>query len=203
MSNPPTKPVDISSPRQTPDEFLSTSVTGRPGSMPRPSFGTPSSRPVRQGTPSTPPIANIPLRMQDALSSPGKGLPGSLGAPSTLSRTPHSGGSSTPPLGDNPARPLMDDVTEEEMARVLRRHLVPRRVPEGNANAEAQAPSGHAGSSGGGSRRASGSGSYFSQHPPQADLRQQQEDELFPIQYDTHGADITYVLSISFLTFCG
>ena len=191
MANPPSKPMNINSPRETPDEFLSASAaSGRPGSMPGPGFGTPSSRPARQGTPSTPPIANIPLRGAE-----GGGLPASFSARSARPHTPHSGGSTTPPLGDNPNRPFLDDVTEEEMARVLRRHLVPRRAPEVNVDAGASDPAVEEMPSG--SRRASGSGSQASVPNPQVTSGNQEEDEPFPIPYDAPGGDITWALSFS------
>lgn len=180
MAKSPSKPMNIGSPRQTPDEFFSASVSGRQGSMPGPGFSTPSSRPARQGTPSTPPIANIPLRNTDGSPATG-GLPASF---STRLRTPHSDGSTTPALGDSPSRALLDDVTEEEMARVLRRHLVPRRAPEVGADIGPEETYD-------GSRRGSGSGSQTSIPSAQETSGDQVEQEPFPIPYDAPGGDIT------------
>ena len=74
----------------------------------------------------------------------------------------------------------LDDVTDEEMARVLRRHLVPRRVGDGD-----ETPMGGISRS----RRTSDSGPAAS--TPQR--HQQETNETFPIPYDAPGGDITYV----------
>ena len=181
MSASPSRPVKIANNnilRQADDDFAS----GSPG--PGFGFGTPGRSGVqRQGTPSTPTIANIPPRIAfDGSPRNVGGFPGSFGA---QSRTPQTGGSSTPtgvPLGESPlqGRVALDDVTDEEMARVLRRHLVPRRVGDGD-----ETPTGGISRS----RRTSDSGPAAS--TPQR--HQQEASETFPIPYDAPGGDITYV----------
>lgn len=199
----PSKPVNISSPRRAPDEIAS-STPGTPGRF---NIGTPSSRPfARQmvGTPPTPPIANIPPR------TGGAGM--SYGSPSGLafglSRTPQTGlrsgtgGTNTPTVGvipspsGSPGRNL-DDVTDEEMARVLRRHLVPRSERLAQAQSGAQTPVVDAEEegvfvidAGTGSRRpsmhSSGAASSSRQQLPV-----REDSEPFPIPYDAPGGDIT------------
>ncbi|KAH8118946.1 hypothetical protein DFH11DRAFT_1722531 [Phellopilus nigrolimitatus] len=123
----PSKPLNISSPKHAPDDLLTAS-----GSPSQQSFGTLTGRLVCSSTPSTPPIANIPPRM--GYSSPTFAGPASLGARSFRTHTPQTGGSSTPTVvvGESPtsAHPHLEDVTDEEMARVLVRHLVLRRAPD-------------------------------------------------------------------------
>lgn len=69
------------------------------------------------------------------------------------------------------------------MARVLRRHLVPRRAVDTYADE----------GSVGGSRRPSVAGSSATQQPPVNPSQPQREDsESFPIPYDAPGGDITY-----------
>ena len=185
MSSNSSRPLDIS-PRREPDEFAPSSVQGTSGS---PAFrvGTPTTRlgVQRAGTPSTPPIANIPPRFGgDNSPAGGGGLPASFSARSLRPRTPQTNGASTPtgvPPGGSPAsgRLNLDDVTEEEMARVLRRHLVPRRGVDANVE-ETPAES---------SRR----GSISAANTPRPALQDHDEDS-FPIPFDAPGGDITYVL---------
>ncbi|KAI5118134.1 hypothetical protein M0805_001733 [Coniferiporia weirii] len=181
----PSKPLDIRSPRSVADQL---SAPGSPGHL---AVGTPTGRTARLGTPSTPPIANIPLRGGDG--SPG--LPASFGSRSFTirPRTPLTGGASTPAngTGESPAgaRMPLDDVTDEEMVRVLRRHLVPRRAVDVDDSVSVN-----------GSRRASDSlassvrngttGSNGAQ--PSPSIPQQDELEPFPIPYDAPGGDITH-----------
>ncbi|EJD06877.1 uncharacterized protein FOMMEDRAFT_138660 [Fomitiporia mediterranea MF3/22] len=181
MSTNPSRPLDISSPNRNQDDLApsSTHDHGQAGS-PAFRFGTPTARlgpPPRQGTPSTPPIANIPPRSAgDASPAPaGAGLPASFTARSWRARTPMTGGSSTPTGMGTSESPRMnlEDVTDEEMARVLRRHLVLRR----GADVNTDEGSAH-------SRRPSDSGSN--------EIQREDSLEAFPIPYDAPGGDITH-----------
>ena len=198
----PTKPLNISSPRQqTPDE-----LSGSPGRF---NYGTPSLRAPGQ-TPSTPPIANIPRYGSPS----GLGLPGSLtanvgrGQVPFRPRTPvvgsgvgSAGGGGTPVFpafvggggggggsgsgaGSGTSTPRnLEEVPSEEMARVLRRHLVSREERQrlDDENVEVR------GRSGVGSRRAS-------VHSSGGTSRVQRENsEPFPIPYNAPGGDITCV----------
>ena len=88
---------------------------------------------------------------------------------------------------------MMDDVTEEEMARVLRRHLVPRRI-----GAEMNSGNGSGEGEEGGSQKGEDSGSSEEARSKQVvsgNGQQDEDDEPFPIPYDAPGGDITYVFS--------
>lgn len=177
----PTKPLEISrSPRQDGGgDELSSSIPGTPGRF---NVGTPTGRNLRQfGTPPTPPIANIPPRA---------GAGGmSYGSPSGLALRPRTPGTGTPGSSGSPGRNL-EEVTEDEMARVLRRHLVPRssrafqptrsgeQTPLLSVDVEDDGRSSGGASS---SRRPSSS-----QHAPA-----REDSEPFPIPYDAPGADVT------------
>ncbi|KAH8117950.1 transmembrane amino acid transporter protein-domain-containing protein [Phellopilus nigrolimitatus] len=181
MSN-PSKPLNISSPRHAPDDLLTAS--GSPGQQ---SFGTPTGRLVRSGTPSTPPIANIPPRA--GASSPTFAGPASFGARSFRTHTPQTGGSSTPTAvtSESPtgAHPHPEDVTDEEMVRVLRRHLVSRRAPDvddAGPTLSADAV---------GSRRVSDSETSSARNGNGV-VPQREDSEPFPIPYDAPGGDITH-----------
>ncbi|KAL5526503.1 hypothetical protein ACEPAF_8227 [Sanghuangporus sanghuang] len=184
MSSNSSRPLDISSPRRNPDEFAPSSVQQTSGS---PAFrsGTPTARlgVPRAGTPSTPPIANIPPWFGgDGSPASGGDLPASFSARSLRPRTPQTNGSDTPtgvPPGGSPAsgRLNLDDVTDEEMARVLRRHLVPRRGADANTD-ETPAES---------SRHGSASASSTPKQIPQ-----QEDSDSFPIPFDAPGGDITH-----------
>ena len=179
----PTKPVNISrSPRQDGGDELASSFQGTPGRF---NIGTPTGRNLRQfGTPPTPPIANIPPRTAAALAA-GAGM--SYGSPSGLAFRPRTPGTGTPGSTGSPGRNL-DEVTEEEMARVLRRHLVPRSERAGQqARSGEQTPSlaVEADNDGGSSGGASSSRRPSSSQPTRED------SEPFPIQYDAPGADVT------------
>lgn len=185
----PSKPLDIRSSRPADDR------TETPGSLGRaPIVGTPTGRNGGRGTPATPTIANIPLRGSD-------GLPASSSLPRgspMLPRTPQTGGSSTP-IGESSSglRVNLDDVTEEEMARVLRRHLVPRRGVEGEADDNGVGGSSRRPSESVPSSTRNGEDGDDNKQPP---APQRQDSETFPIPYDAPGGDITCVPSQSINT---
>lgn len=182
MSN-SSKPIDIRNTRLVEEQWEASS--GSPGRALI--VGTPTGRNGGRGLPATPPIANIPPRVS------GDGILTSTSLPRAsplLSRTPQTGGSSTP-TGASPSgvRVNLEDVTEEEMARVLRRHLVPKRGADGDGDNS---------SLGEGSRRPSTSVPSSSRNGNEVDTQdagssvpQRQDSEIFPIPYDTHGGDIT------------
>ena len=115
-------------------------------------------------------------------------LPGPAGEPSSSSPRLTVGGisarrPSTPASGhlDNP----FDDLTDEDKARVLRRHLVSREERQNNRPSTPDQVPGSL------SRRGSDTGN-ISHRSSVSMLRPQREDtEPFPVPYDAPGADIT------------
>lgn len=135
----PSKPMDITSPRrENAPDLPEVPVTITPvDRTDRPASGR--STPVRgfrqYGTPPTPPIANIPPRASFNYGSP-SGL-GIVGLQQHTSPSSRRGSTSqglrprTPVLSGSPGTgspkyTVADEISEEEMARVLRRHLVSR-----------------------------------------------------------------------------
>ncbi|KAI0635584.1 transmembrane amino acid transporter protein-domain-containing protein [Trametes polyzona] len=191
----PSKPYDIPSSRQ--------SQQAHPESTP-PTFGTPisaspSPRLLRAQYAGTPPPPNIPLRAGgtptgtprqtgsssylplpagEASSSSPRLAAGELSARRPVSGTPGSG------QGDNP----LDELTDEDKARIVRRHLVSREerqnrpaTPEQPARGSFSAGS-DAGNAGNVSKRSSAS-----------HIRLEREDtNPFPVPYDAPGADVTH-----------
>jgi proton-coupled amino acid transporter len=203
----PTKPVNISSPRQQPAEEL----TGSPGRF---NYGTPSQRAQGQ-PPSTPPIANIPR-----YGSPSNlGIPGSLSANAARGlpfrpRTPaigsgagSAGGGGTPVIpafvsggrresmsgtGSGTSTPRnVEDVSSDEMARVLRRHLVSREERQGLGGDHDEDIGTERDRSGGDSRASVHSASGV----------QREDSEPFPIPYHAPGGDITCVPDLKIFQF--
>ncbi|KAJ6561909.1 transmembrane amino acid transporter protein-domain-containing protein [Mycena capillaripes] len=186
----PSKPVNIT--RRAIDP-----VDGVAGSLSTP-YGTPDIRILRAQYSGTPPPPNIPprnistpsLRPQvsdNSLLPSADGQPGSFGAigaalhPKT--QTPGNGSDSQLNLD-------LDDLPDEEKARVLRRHLVSRQEREviSTPASELDVPIG-AQPGGSGSRRSS-SGAHT---PGQGHAHVQREDtEPFPVPYHTPGADVTH-----------
>ena len=126
-----------------------------------------------------------------------------LGRPSpTTGRplTPRTGGSSTPlannSVSGSPGRNA-DEITDEEMARVLRRHLVPRSERIGQGRSGNQTPIGDLElgnvleDTGATSRRASMHSSGEASSRTQSYQPQRADSETFPIPYDAPGGDIT------------
>lgn len=194
-----TKPVKITSPRRVPSDLndLSGSAAGTPSR----SFRSP-------GTPSTPPIANIPPRVPSgagvmSYGSPsglalGLGLPSSRASPSAplRPRTPAQAGDgrssevNTGSASGSATPRNLEEVSEEEMARVLRRHLVSRSERNLGESSTPEASADPAGGEalGEGTRKASFSGRSSGAASRQA-IRE--DSEPFPIPYDAPGGDIT------------
>ncbi|KAH8100834.1 transmembrane amino acid transporter protein-domain-containing protein [Cristinia sonorae] len=171
----PTKPVNISSSRPAP----SASASGSPN-LTAPISASPSPRVLRAQFAGTPPVPNIPSRATPVGTPRGVGL--SLPPEAPTARRVSVGGISlrrpdTPGSGDN----LLDDLTDEDKARILRRHLV--AAQERNQD-ERPSTSGSPNASGQVSKRSSSS-----------HLRTQREDsEPFPVPYHAPGADVTHSL---------
>ena len=184
----PSRPFDIPSPRQA----QSATAEGTPPVFGTPSSASPSPRFLRAQYTGTPPVPNIPPRSgATPIGTPRTAqpfLPGPAGEPSSSSPRLTVGGisarrPSTPASGqlDNP----FDDLTDEDKARVLRRHLVSREELQNN---RPSTPDQVPGSS---SRRGSDTGN-ISHRSSVSMLRPQREDtEPFPVPYDAPGADIT------------
>lgn len=190
----PSQPVAIKSPRLAPAEpaeSVSASFTTP--------IGTPDFRALRAQYAGTPPPPNIPLRGTTAVqrngspaislvptseSSPLRPGPQAIGGISaTALRNSNSSGQSgtaTPPVVD------LDELPDEEKAKVLRRHLVSKEERK-NGQGEASSIAGsdlevphipEAGSS-----RRSSSGAHAGPT--------REESEPFPIPYHAPGADVT------------
>lgn len=182
----PSKPVDISSPRRERPPV--------PAAHTPPNFGTPISasptpRLLRAQYTGTPPPPNVPLRGVtptgtrrpsastanitlpnfDASSSSPRLSLGSFQVPRQTSGTP---GNATP--GDNP----LDDLTDEEKAKVLRRHLVSRAERQNRPELSEQPSGSNAGN--------------ISKRSSMSHVHVEREDtEPFPIPYHAPGADVT------------
>ncbi|KAI0368819.1 hypothetical protein BV20DRAFT_1053784 [Pilatotrama ljubarskyi] len=194
----PSKPFDIPSPRQQRQAF--------PESTP-PAFGTPisaspSPRLLRAQYTGTPPPPNIPPRAggtptgtprptgsssylplppapAEASSSSPRSVAGGIGATRPVSGTPGSG------QGDNP----LDELTDQDKARVVRKHLVSREERQNNRPATPDQPA--RGSFSAGSD--AGNGGNVSKRSSNSHLRLEREDtDPFPVPYDAPGADVTH-----------
>lgn len=169
----PSKPVDIiASPRQQHRDLLD--VPGTPG--------TP--RGVR-GTPSTPPVPNISPRFR-------RSNPDASGL--------HSDDVVSSSLGTKTATPLaisrsestkdLDKMSEEAMAKVLRRHLVSKEERQ-NQGEGVNTPASNREEDHSDSRRISASSS--------AQNLTREDTEPFPIPYDAPGGDVTCVFLLPFI----
>jgi len=174
----PSKPVSIKSPR-----FVASNVVENVSiSYPTP-IGTPDLRALRAQYVGTPP-PNIPPRGNAISSRDGSPMIGP--ADSVLPHQRSIAGISgrqtdTPASGvETPIHFDLDGLPDEEKAKVLRRHLVSK--DERHRQAE-------------GTPNAAGSDPNTPSRPPSANSKRQRrkDSELFPVPYDTHGADITYV----------
>ncbi|KAI0267692.1 transmembrane amino acid transporter protein-domain-containing protein [Gloeopeniophorella convolvens] len=192
----PSKPLNISSPR-----FSPAPAAGTPGSRRgdraspagTPFSGTPDLRNFRAQYAGTPPLPNIPPRS-------GAGTPRAAASAEPISfprdgphRVPSIGGISARRPGgvglglddSTPSTPTpeavvdLDDLPDEEKAKVLRKHLVSREERGGGSDG------GGGGGEGAGpaSRRSSAS---------QMPRVQREDTEPFPVPYHTPGADTTH-----------
>lgn len=186
--------MNIASPRRPPDEL--DDIVGTPG---RGTPGTPRGlRPT--GTPSTPPIPNIPPRgVGVSYGSPaglGLGLPASRTSPAVLRpRTPQTGGVGTPGATNNgnDGQKNLDEVTDEELARVVRRHLVSRSERQNRFDTPVGTPDPRAGNGSGESTPGFllGQSDAPSLHSSRSKVNMREDSEPFPIPYDAPGGDIT------------
>lgn len=165
----------------------------QPASYVPSAVGTPDLRALRAQYAGTPPVPNIPPRNSgtptsrpDSSSVSLAGQVNSTPRRSAVSQTvggisagfraiASPSGAETPPVVD------LDDLPDEEKAKVLARHLVPggaRKKSQGEAGSEQLAPTG------------SGSATPRSRHSS-GNLSQAQDPVVFPIPYDAPGADVT------------
>ena len=156
-----------------------------------PSFGTPDLRALRAQYAGTPPPPNIPLRASHTPVSNRIGSPAVSPAPHSDS-PPHrpapqavSGlatGSDTPPVFD------LDDLPDEEKAKILSKHLVPKDL-RSKALFEAKSATGSDLGTFNGSKPGSSRSRRSSAGGTKTPMRE--DSEPFPIPYDAPGADVT------------
>ncbi|EMD34028.1 hypothetical protein CERSUDRAFT_141455 [Gelatoporia subvermispora B] len=191
----PSKPVNITSPRRRPADL--------PGTPPSRSFtvsGSPSTRALRAQYSGTPPPPNVPLRRSQATpdatgSSPLLNLVSASGYPSTP-RPASSLSARRPSSGAHVQESAtIDDLPDEEKARVLRRHLVSREERQRNGATTptpAATPVGQRNSPGGSDSPVSEAGG-ISKRSSTSHLRMQREDtDPFAVPYGAPGADVTH-----------
>ncbi|OSC98291.1 hypothetical protein PYCCODRAFT_1471204 [Trametes coccinea BRFM310] len=192
----PSKPFDIPSPRrQTP-----ANAEGTPTNFGTPISASPSPRILRAQYTGTPPPPNIPPRGSgtpigtprptgsssylplpagEAISSSPRPSIGGISARRPASGTPGS----TP--GDNP----LNELTEEDKARIVRKHLVSREERQNNRPETPDQP--NRGSFSAGSD--AGNAGNVSHRSSASHLRlDRQDSEPFPVHYDAPGADVTH-----------
>jgi proton-coupled amino acid transporter len=176
MPTPPTKPLNIGSPRSgglAPPDSDSPGFAGTPPVPNIPRYGSPRAPPVFLGD--SPARGGTPGSF---LGGPGRGgTPGSLIA--------RASGTGTP-LGE--AGVNVEELPDEEKARVLRRHLMSRE------EREAAAAQGGALAS----RRGSDVSTVGKPRRPTAVVRRQ-DTEAFPVPFEAPGADVTYAFFLSYL----
>ena len=155
--------------------------------------GSPSPRLLRAQYAGTPPPPNVPVRSSGTPIGTPRGLglanlpPDAHTSSGPPSRRVSSGNLAgrrpgTPGSGGDPTN-AFDDITDEEKARILRKHLV------GREERQQQQESSPRGSVSAGSDR---EGGQLSQRPSSSQLRVQREDsEPFPVPYHAPGADMT------------
>ncbi|KAI0070077.1 hypothetical protein K474DRAFT_1654255 [Panus rudis PR-1116 ss-1] len=175
----PSKPVNISSPTAPSSEFAS----GVSGSYT--TSGSPSARLLRAQYSGTPPPPNIPSRSTPIGTPRGPGLV--VPPAGESSRRTSVGGISarrperpdTPGSGNELTNPL-DELTDEEKAKVLRKHLASHAS---DANGKSPRGSMSAGSDAG----------NVSKRPSSTQLHRE-DSEPFPVPYHAPGADVTHSL---------
>ena len=171
----PTKPVNITNPRLA----STTSPSGSPN-LSAPVSGSPNPRVLRAQFGGTPPVPNIPSRATPSGTPRGPGL--SLPPEGSPARRVSVGGITlrrpgTPGSGNDN---LFDELTDEDKARILRRHLVAaqeRSAPQEERPTDDGSPT------------ASG---QISKKSSSSQIKPQREDtEPFPVPYHAPGADVT------------
>ncbi|KAI0067192.1 hypothetical protein BV25DRAFT_1795537 [Artomyces pyxidatus] len=178
----PTKPLDIGSPRPSPFPAIGGErASGSPATTPF--SGTPDLRALRAQYAGTPPPPNIPPRTANTTPRPVESLQvgGAVDSPSSrpsvggisLRRPAGVGlGAGTPGSGSDVNILDIDDLPDEEKAKVIRKHLVSREERQGNMSESEDGPS----------RKSS-----------RSHIRIRREDtEAFPVPYHAPGADITH-----------
>lgn len=184
----PTKPLNIGSPSLTPSQTFEGS----------PLSGSPNIRALRAQYSGTPPVPNIPPRniptnaSRDSFESHSRATftdrrPSVAGTPVISGirlQAPGPSGVRTP--GSGSAHDPFDDLTDEEKARILRKHLVSREEREQQVDRKSSFGSLAAESRGEGPSR-----SKDSPDLPHGIL-QRGDSEAFPIPYHTPGADLTH-----------
>lgn len=194
----PSRPVNINSPRR--GAGVPVPGGGSPAIGGTPISGTPDLRALRAAYSGTPPPANIPTRAprsQDVVSgTPGLTGAGAAGEPSPQTQRLAVGGISARRPGDVYGTPGSDamnasssavdleDLPDEEKAKVLRRHLVSKDNRAGSNGSE-----GSEGSASTGPSRKSSNAQL------RAPMRRE-ETEVFPVPYHAPGADVTYVFRL-------
>ncbi|KAI0661798.1 transmembrane amino acid transporter protein-domain-containing protein [Cubamyces menziesii] len=192
----PSKPFDIPSPRQE----RPSNVEGTPTNIGTPISASPSPRFLRAQYTGTPPPPNIPPRnggtpigtprptgsssylplpAGEALSSSPRPSVGGISARRPVSGTP---GSVQP---DNP----LDELTDEDKAKIVRKHLVSREERQNTRPETPDQP--YRGSFSAGSD--AGQAGDISKRSSASHLRLEREDsEPFPVHYNVPGADVTH-----------
>ncbi|OCH95337.1 hypothetical protein OBBRIDRAFT_745472 [Obba rivulosa] len=189
---PPSKPVNITSPRRRPAD-----LPGTPPSRSFPVSGSPSARALRAQYSGTPPPPNVPLRRAH-------GTPDAIGSSPLLNIAPISGSPSTPrPISGLSAwKPMSgastqeaattDELPDEEQARILRRHLVSREERQRNGTTTPTPIPTPARQSGGFDSPGS-EGGGLSKRSSTSQMRAQRQDvNPFPVPYNAPGADVTH-----------
>ncbi|RDX57096.1 hypothetical protein OH76DRAFT_1394865 [Lentinus brumalis] len=186
----PSRPFDIPNQRQAQSAI---NAEGTPPTFGTPISASPSARFLRaQYTGATPP-PNIPPRSGatpiGTPRTPQIFLPGPAGEPSSSSPRFSVGvlGARRPGTpGSGQLDNALDDLTDEEKARVLRKHLVSREERQNN---RPTTPDQVPGSS---SRRGSDTGNISHRSSASMLRPQRQDTEPFSVPYDAPGADITH-----------
>lgn len=186
----PSQPLNI----RSPNRLAPPDADGQTGSHNTPTFGTPDLRALRAGYIGTPPLPNIPPRLSGAPESRrgSSSIPNTGGDNSPRRPTPGPGPSAigglsaTRDFPGNDTSPGQLDIDDEEKARVLARHLVPKELRRG------------AGTPGTADTRSLVEGASDSE--PTLSRRSsngvgaavsREESEPFPIPFNAHGGDVT------------
>ncbi|KDQ57087.1 hypothetical protein JAAARDRAFT_35689 [Jaapia argillacea MUCL 33604] len=213
MSPPSSTPMDISSPPSSPRPVPG--ISGSPSPAPIHFSGTPDLRALRAGYAGTPPLPNIPPRSSAGTPRLGYASIGRTGSPalshkpSGLPSTPRvspgiAGFSASPPnpisvgglsasrpgVTDSPAPsepPNLDDLPDEEKAKILRKHLVSREERQRQQGDDETSVT--AGPSNG---KGKDNGSDFETSRRSSMALRREDTNPFPVPYEAPGADVTH-----------